>query len=38
MNGSILPLTVLVLIVLVPLIWAIGTFNGLIRLRNQCRE
>lgn len=26
------------LLVLLPLIWVIGTFNGLIRLRNHCRE
>ena len=26
------------LVVLLPLLWVIGTFNGLIRLRIQCRE
>lgn len=27
-----------VLIVLVPALWLIGTYNGLVRLRNHCRE
>ncbi|MCX7009182.1 MAG: hypothetical protein NTY53_18375 [Kiritimatiellaeota bacterium] len=38
MNGGILPLIMVGLVVLLPLLWVIGTFNGLIRLRNQCRE
>jgi len=38
MNGSVIPLIVVGLVVLLPLLWVIGTFNGLIRLRNQCRE
>jgi len=29
---------IIAVVVLIPLIWVIGTFNGLIRLRNQCRE
>jgi LemA protein len=33
-----IPLLIVAVVVLVPLIWVIGTFNGLIRLRNQCRE
>ena len=38
MNNGLLPLIVVVVAVFVPLLWMIGTFNGLIRLRNQCRE
>lgn len=38
MNAGLFPLMMLVLVVSLPLIWVIGTFNGLIRLRNQCRE
>jgi LemA protein len=29
---------VVVVLVLVPLLWLIGTYNGLVRLRNHCRE
>ncbi len=29
---------VVVALVLVPLLWLIGTYNGLVRLRNHCRE
>jgi len=38
MNGDVIPVIVVGLVVLLPLFWVIGTFNGLIRLRNQCRE
>jgi LemA protein len=38
MNGGFLPLVVAALVLLLPLLWVVGTFNGLIRLRNQCRE
>ncbi len=38
MNGGLVPLILMGLVVLLPLLWVIGTFNGLIRLRNQCRE
>lgn len=31
-------LIILVVILLMPLIWIVGTYNGLVRLRNQCRE
>ena len=33
-----LPLLVLAGAVFLPLLWFIGTYNGLVRLRNHCRE
>lgn len=38
MNGAVLPVIVVGLAVFLLLLWVVGTFNGLIRLRNQCRE
>ncbi len=38
MNNGFIPLIVIGLLVFIPLLWVIGTFNGLIRLRNTCRE
>jgi LemA protein len=32
------PFIVLGVVVLIPLIWFIATYNGLVRLRNHCRE
>ena len=32
------PALVLAAVVLVPLIWLVGTYNGLVRLRTHCRE
>ncbi len=28
----------IIILVLVPALWLIGTYNGLVRLRNHCRE
>jgi LemA protein len=33
-----MPFLILLAIFLVPLFWLIGTYNGLVRLRNLCRE
>jgi len=36
---NLMPVLIVVgIFVLIPLIWVIGTYNGLIRLRNHCRE
>lgn len=35
---SLFPLLVLGALVLVPLLWLMGTYNGLVRLRNACDE
>jgi LemA protein len=32
------PLIIIGVLVLIPLLWLIGTYNGLVRLRNHCRE
>jgi LemA protein len=32
------PLIILVMIIFFPLVWFIATYNGLVRLRNHCRE
>ncbi len=38
MNGPFIPLIVVGAIVLIPLLWLIGTYNGLVRLRQHVRE
>jgi len=35
---SMAPVIVLAAVVLLPLVWLIGTYNGLVRLRTHCRE
>lgn len=36
--NTFIPLAILGVFILIPLLWFIGTYNGLIRLRNHCRE
>ncbi len=32
------PALIVVVVVAIPLLWLVGTYNGLVRLRNHCRE
>jgi len=38
MNNGLIPILVVAGVTLVPLLWAIGTYNGLVRLRQHVRE
>ena len=38
MPSEFIPFLIVIVVVLLPVIWLVATYNGLVRLRQHCRE